>query len=142
VNSPNTTPITMVEPKASLVTIVNIVYALHAVGLGIGAFTSSMVVTSFLFYPLSIVGLVLNYAMRDEARGTWIGSHFEWQIQTFWRVLAWAVAISVVSAPLILLFGLGFLTLHVGLFALGIRAMIRIARGWLRLRGHEPMPAT
>jgi uncharacterized membrane protein len=138
VNSPNPTPIVFVEPKPSLVTVVNIVYALHAIGLGIGAFTSSFVVTSFLFYPLSIVGLVLNYAMRDEARGTWLQSHFEWQIQTFWRVLAWVIAIGVVSAPLVLLLGLGIVTFHIGVFVLGIWAMIRIARGWLRLRDREP----
>ena len=68
------------EPDASLVTITNVTYALHALGLAIGAFGTSTVVGSFLFGWPSIIAVIINYVKRDEARGTWLESHITWQI--------------------------------------------------------------
>ena len=31
-----------------------------------------------------IIPIVMNYLKRDEARNTWLYSHFDWQIKTFW----------------------------------------------------------
>lgn len=31
-----------------------------------------------------IIPIVMNYIKRGEARGTWLESHFDWQIKTFW----------------------------------------------------------
>ena len=35
----------------------------------------------------AIVAIVLAYVKRDDARGTWLESHFRWQIRTFWFAL-------------------------------------------------------
>jgi len=128
-----------VEAPSGLERTVHIVYALHALGLAIGAFGAATVVGAFLFGWPSIIAVIINYVKRSEARGTWLESHFSWQIRTFWYALAWAVLVALISTPLLLL-GVGFLTWPLGLFVLGVWAIYRIARGWLRLKDHQPMP--
>jgi uncharacterized membrane protein len=76
---------------------------------------------------------------RGEARGTWLESHFAWAIRTFWIALAWAVLVVLVSLPLTLVI-VGFATWAIGLMLLGVWAIYRVARGWLRLNAHQPMP--
>ena len=127
-------------PASSLVTLTNVVYALHAVSLVIGAFGAATVVGSFLLGWPSIIGVIINYVKRSEVRGTYLESHFGWQIRTFWYALLWVVLSALVSlllAPVLI----GFLTWPVLLFALGIWAIYRIARGWLALRDAKPMPS-
>ena len=100
--------VTTVEATLSLLRVVHIVYALHAVGLALGAFGAATVLGSFLFGWPSIIAVVINYVKRSEARGSWLESHFEWQIRTFWFALAWAVIVAIVSIPLTLvLIGFG-----------------------------------
>ncbi len=123
----------LASPAPSLVTIAHVVYALHTVSLGIGAFSAASIVGAFLFGWPSIIGVILNYVKRSEAKGTWLESHFRWQIRTFWLALAYSAVIAVVSLPLTLVL-IGFATWMIGLFALGVWAIIRIARGWMRLR--------
>lgn len=119
----------------------HIVYGLHALGLAIGAFGAASVVGSFLFGWPSIIAVIVSYMYRGDVRGTWLESHFDWAIRTFWLALAFAVVIALVSAPLVLLLGFGLLTWIVGMALLGIWAIYRIARGWLRLNARQPMPA-
>ena len=126
-------------PADSLVTIAHIVYALHTLGLVIGAFGTASVIGAFLFGWPSIIAVIINYVKRDEARGTYLDSHFSWQIRTFWWALLLAVIIAAVSAVLLLVL-IGFITWPVGFFVLGIWAIYRIARGWLRLKDRLPMP--
>jgi uncharacterized membrane protein len=125
-------------PDASLVTISHVTYALHALGLAIGAFGTSTVVGAFLFGWPSIIAVIINYVKRGEARGTWLESHFTWQIRTFWFALLWAAAIGAVGAVLALVL-VGFAVWIVGFFALGLWAIYRIARGWLALRDGRPV---
>jgi len=128
-----------VEAPSSLLRTVHIVYALHALGLAIGAFGAATVVGAFLFGWPSIIAVIINYVKRNEARGTWLESHFTWQIRTFWYALAWALVVAAISLPLLLLV-VGFVIWPLGLFVLGVWAIYRIARGWLRLKDHQPMP--
>jgi uncharacterized membrane protein len=127
------------EPDPSLVTTLHITYALHALGLAIGALGAATIVGSFIFGWPSIIAVIINYVKRGDARGTWLESHFTWQIRTFWYAVTWAIVVLIVGAPLILLFGLGFLVIGVGFFALGIWAIYRIASGWLKLRDLRPI---
>jgi uncharacterized membrane protein len=127
------------EPDRSLVTLTHALYALHALGLAIGAFGAATVVGAFLFGWPSIIAVIINYIKRSDVRGTWLESHFRWQIRTFWFALLWALVIVLASALLMLVL-VGFITWPVGLFVLGLWAIYRIARGWLRLRDRQPMP--
>ncbi len=129
-----------VEAQSSTVRVTHIVYGLHAIGLVLGAFGAASVIGSFLLGWPSIIAVILNYIYRSEAKGSWLESHFTWQIRTFWYAAAWMLLVFVVSAPLMLVF-IGFGTLALGMGLLGLWAIYRIARGWLRLNAHQAMPA-
>lgn len=135
------TPSMTIEADGSLVRVMHLIYGLHALGLAIGAFGAATVLGSFLFGWPSIIAVIISYVKRGDARGTWLESHFDWAIRTFWWALAIAAVVALVSAPLVLLFGLGLATWAVGLALLGLWAIYRIARGWMRLNAHEAMPA-
>jgi uncharacterized membrane protein len=126
------------EPDPSLVTITHITYGLHALGLAIGAFGASTVVGAFIFGWPSIIAVIINYVKRNDARGTWLESHFTWQIRTFWFALAWACAVFLLGLVLVVVL-VGFAIWAVGLFVLGCWAIYRIASGWLRLNDRRPI---
>ncbi|HKZ74617.1 MAG TPA: hypothetical protein VJ011_11165, partial [Steroidobacteraceae bacterium] len=104
----------------SLVTYTHVVYALHALSVVIGLTGAATVVGAFVFGIPSIIGVVMNYARQSEVRGTWLESHFRWQIRTFWFALLWWAIVSLVSAPLVLLLGLGIVTYFMGVIAIGV----------------------
>jgi uncharacterized membrane protein len=134
------TSVATVEADAGLVRLTHIVYGLHALGLALGAFGAATVVGSFLLGWPSIIAVIINYVKRSDVRGTWLESHFTWQIRTFWFAALWVLLVGLVSLPFTVVL-IGFATWAVGLFALGVWAIYRIARGWLRLNAHQPMPA-
>ncbi|MDP3720018.1 MAG: hypothetical protein Q8T13_19830 [Acidobacteriota bacterium] len=121
------------EPDSSLVTITHVTYALHALGLAIGAFGASTVIGAFIFGWPSIIAVIINYVKRNDARGTWLESHFTWQIRTFWFAVLWACIVFITGALLAIVL-IGFAIWFVGLFVLGCWAIYRILSGWLRLR--------
>ncbi len=133
-------PATLAAPADSLVTITHVVYALHTLGLVVGAFGTASVVGMFLFGWPSIIAVIINYVKRSDVRGTYLDSHFSWQIRTFWWAMLWAIIIGVIGALLAIVI-VGFAIWIIGFFALGIWAIYRIARGWLRLKDRQPMPA-
>jgi uncharacterized membrane protein len=128
-----------VEAEAGLVRLTHILYAMHALGLVIGAFGASTVIGAFLFGWPSIIAVIVNYIKRNDVRGTWLESHFRWQVRTFWFALLWVVLVALVSLPLTIIL-VGFVTLAIGLAILGLWAIYRIARGWLALNAHRPVP--
>lgn len=132
-------PATLAAPADSLVTITHVVYALHTLGLVVGAFGTASVVGMFLFGWPSIIAVIINYVKRSDVRGTYLDSHFSWQIRTFWWAMLWAIIIGVIGALLAIVI-VGFAIWIIGFFALGIWAIYRIARGWLRLKDRQPMP--
>lgn len=125
-----------VEP--SLVSYTHWMYALHALSALMGVFSAATVVGQFVFGIPSIIAVIMNYLKRSEVRGTWLDSHFGWQLRTFWYALLWFVLIGLFSAPLVLLLGLGIVTWIIGAFVVGIWIVYRVARGWLRLRDGQP----
>ena len=48
-----------------------------------------MIVTAFFTGWPSIIAVIINYVKRADVRGTWLDSHFSWQIRTFWCALLW-----------------------------------------------------
>lgn len=103
--------------EKQLKTVATIVYALQAAGFFVGI--------------TWIVGVVIDYIKKDDAAGTWLESHFRWQIRTFWFGLLWGVIGFVLAFVLI-----GFVIL----FAAAVWIIYRIAKGWLNLAEGKPMP--
>ena len=77
-----------------------------------------------------IGGLVIAYLKCDDAAGTWLESHYRWQIRTFWWSLLWCV-IGFVTA----VFVVGFAVL----FGSAVWFIYRVAKGWLALRAGKPV---
>ena len=120
----------------SLVGWTEFIYALHAFSLLIGILTAATVVGAFLTGWPSIIAVILNYVKRSDVRGTWLESHFRWQIRTFWFGLLWvALCVSFV----ILTLGIGLLIAWLPLGVVGLWFVYRVLRGWLALRDKRPM---
>jgi uncharacterized membrane protein len=123
---------------ASLVSYTHLIYALHSLSVLIGLTSAWTIVGSFIFGLPSIIAVIMNYARQSDVRGTYLESHFSWQIRTFWFALLWVLVILALSLPLMLIV-VGFFTLWIGYVLLGIWVIYRIIRGWLALRDHRPV---
>ena len=128
------------DAATGLVNYTQLIYALHACAVLTGVFTSATIAGRFLFGLPSIVAVILNYARRADVRGTWLQSHFDWQIRTFWFALLWVVVTLLVGAPLTLIL-IGIYLVVLGFMIVGVWVAYRVTRGWLRLRAHQSMPA-
>ena len=81
--------------------------------------------------------MILNYVKRGEARGTWLESHFRWQIRTFWFGLLWVCCASCSSSDA----GHWHPDRLVALAIIALWFIYRIVRGWLALNDQRPMYA-
>ena len=122
-------------PREGLVTLAHVIYALHTFSVLTGLASSALVVTAFLSGWPSIIAVILNYLKRSEVRGTWLDSHFSWQIRTFWFALLWLVVGAVLFITVV---GIPFaIVLWV---VTGLWVLYRIIRGWLALASHRSVP--
>jgi uncharacterized membrane protein len=115
------------------------IYGLHTLSVVIGLATSHSIAGRFAFGLPSIIAVIMNYARRSDVRGTWLESHFRWQIRTFWFSWLWIFVTSILAALLLILL-VGFVIAIVGFAVIGIWVIYRVARGWLALRDGRPMP--
>jgi len=120
------------QPDASLISYTNIIYALHSLSVLIGLTSAVTIVGSFIFGLPSIIAVIMNYARRSDARGTFLESHFRWQIRTFWFALLWVLVVLALSLPLMLVF-VGVFTMWFGCVLVGVWVIYRIVRGWMAL---------
>lgn len=111
-------PPVMTEQDRSNKTLAAVVYGLYA--------------SSFFLGITAIVAIVINYVKRDDVAGTFVESHFRWQIRTFWFALLWGVL-----GMITLLIVVGWLVL----MANTVWIVYRIVKGWLRLNENKPMYA-
>jgi uncharacterized membrane protein len=121
-----------------LVTWTQAIYALHAFSLLTGILGTATVVGAFLTGWPSIIAVILNYIKRNDARGTWLESHFRWQIRTFWFGFLW---ISLCVLFIVGTLGIGILIAWLPIAVVTLWFIYRVARGWLALRDKRPMYA-
>ncbi|HUG76364.1 MAG TPA: hypothetical protein VML57_02645 [Burkholderiales bacterium] len=122
-------------PSEGLVTLAHVIYGLHAFSAVTGILTPAFVITAFVTGWPSIIAVILNYVKRSDVRGTWLDSHFSWQIRTFWFALLWVVVGGVLFVTVI---GIPF---AVALWLLtGLWVLYRIIRGWMALSSQRVMP--
>ncbi|MDQ7003510.1 MAG: hypothetical protein Q9N67_00725 [Ghiorsea sp.] len=111
-----------VQPEqntGALKTIATIVYVLQTLSYFTGGITF-------------IAAVILNYIKKEDAHGTWLASHFRWQIRTFWFGILWAMI-----GTMMLIVAVGYFVL----IANAIWIIYRIIKGWLRLsEGKEMYP--
>ena len=114
--------------EESLVRITHVIYALHALSALTGVLTAATVIGAFLFGWPSIIAVIINYVKSPDVAGSWLESHFRWQIRTFWFAALWATIALVVAFTVVLL--------PLAIFAylvLTLWLIYRVARGWLAL---------
>lgn len=100
-------------------TLTLIVYALYGAAVIVGGITA-------------VVAVIVNYVKQDDVAGTFMESHFRWQIRTFWFSLLWGVI------------GLVTSVIFVGFFILladAIWIIYRVVKGAIRLNDNKPMYA-
>lgn len=97
-------------------TLVHVVYGLYALG--------------FVNGLTAIIGAIIAHLRRQDVAGTYLESHFTWQIRTFWISLLAALA-----GFVLMVIGIGFLIL----IAVAIWLIYRIVKGWLRLADKKPV---
>ena len=124
-------------PREGLVTLAHVIYGLHAFSALTGLLSPAMVVTAFLTGWPSIIAVILNYLKRSDARGTWLDSHFSWQIRTFWFALLWLALGAVLLATVV-----GIPVAFVLWFGTGIWVLYRIIRGWMALSSQKVLPGS
>lgn len=128
-------PAAVLAPQ-SLVTWTQIIYGLHAFSIAVGIIGSATVVGAFLTGWPSIIAVIMNYMKKREAAGTWLESHFRWQIRTFWFGLLW---VSICVAFIIVTFGIGILIAWLPLGFITLWFIYRVVRGWMVLSERRPI---
>jgi uncharacterized membrane protein len=128
-------PITInASPNEGQMRITHIIYALHAFSLVTGIIGAATIVGMFLTGWPSIIAVIINYVKQSDVKGTYLESHFRWQIRTFWYALLWCVV-----SVLLFVTVLGIPIAFAILVALSAWLIYRIARGWLNLNAGKPM---
>jgi uncharacterized membrane protein len=102
-----------------------------------------MYALSFLFIIPAFIGIFIAYGKVSELKGTYLESHFKWQIQTFWRYFGVFVAVlGILFFPvpmsgesILIKLGLGIIVA----IAVGIWLVYRIVKGWMRLSEFKPI---
>ncbi len=102
-----------------LVRLATVVYALQAVSVVFPVFLAGLV-----------VAVIIDYVKLPDAAGSWIESHFRWQIRTFWV----AMGLLVLGVETYL-FIIGYLVL----FGTYVWAIYRVVKGWLYLNDRRAL---
>ena len=97
-------------------TLTMIIYGLYAI--------------SFLFIITCIIAIIMNYIKKDDVAGTWLESHFRWQIRTFWFSLLWLIIGTITS---IIVIGWAIIAVNCIWF------IYRLVKGFLNLSENKPM---
>ena len=114
----------------------HVIYALHACSLLTGILGAATIIGSFLIGWPSILAVILNYVKRGDVRGTWLESHFRWQIRTFWFGALW---VALCGLFIVMTLGIGILIAWLPLGLVALWFIYRVVRGWLALRDRRPM---
>ncbi len=121
--------------RPSLVQLTHIIYGLHAIAVLVGVTSAATVAGGFVFGLPSLVAVFINYLKRSDVKGTWLESHFRWQIRTFWFTFLWLI---VYGLLIITIIGIPIAWIMIAL--LGLWVGYRVIRGWVALGDNRPLP--
>jgi len=126
-------------PSASLISTTLLIYALYGIAAIFGFMSSGFPLIAPFFGFLGIAAVVIAYARRGEAAGTWLASHYRWLIRTFWFSLVWA------SVGMLFMVVLGLILIGIPIaFGIWIAATIwviyRLLRGYGLFKDSKAIP--
>lgn len=113
----------------------HIMYGLHALSAVSGVMTSATVVGTFVFGWPSIIAIIINYVTRGNVRGTWLESHWRWQLRTFWYAALWLLVAGLLAVTLI-----GIPAAILVIVIAGVWVLYRMIRGWTALADKREVP--
>src|ERR1700741_5485098 len=76
-------------PSPGMITLTHVLSGMHGFSALMGLLGTAFIVPAFLTGWPAIIAVIINYVKRGETRGTWLDSHFGWQIRTFWYAVWW-----------------------------------------------------
>jgi uncharacterized membrane protein len=79
---------------------------------------------SFFVGITAIIGVIIAHVKRSDVQGSWLESHFTWQIRTFWWGFLWTAA-----SVILMMIAVGYFLL----LGVAVWFIYRITKGWLRL---------
>ena len=120
--------------RPSLVQLTHIIYGLHAIAVLVGVTSAATVAGGFVFGLPSLIAVFINYLKRSDVNGTWLESHFRWQIRTFWFTVLWLV---IYGLLIITIIGIPIAWILIAL--LGLWVGYRVIRGWVALADARPV---
>ncbi len=86
-----------------------------------------------------IIGVIVCYVKRDEARNTWVASHLTWLIRTFWWSFLW----DMLGLLILIMFGLILIGIPIAFgiwLVTAIWVIYRVVRGYLLFKDSKPIP--
>ncbi|QOW52323.1 MULTISPECIES: hypothetical protein [Acinetobacter] len=92
--------------------------------------TYILYIVGFFVGVTLIIAIIMNYLKRAEMRGTWLESHVNWQIKTFWVTLIAYLVGAVLTTILI-----GFIVLLLAF----IWHIYRLVKGLMALNNNQPV---
>ena len=116
-----------------------VVYALYGVAAVGALITSGFPVAVPLLGIVGIIGVVIAYIKRDDARGTWVASHLRWLIRTFWYSILWGCVGGLVFVTL----GLILIGIPIALLIWAVASIwviYRVIKGYLLFKDNRPIP--
>jgi len=106
----------------------HVIYGLHGLAVLVGVLGAATIAGAFVFGVPSLLAVILNYIKQGEVKGTWLDSHYRWQIRTFWFTVLWLGVYFLLIVSVI-----GLLIAWAVIAALGCWVSYRVIRGWLAL---------
>lgn len=113
----------------------HVMYGLHALSALSGILTSATVVGAFVFGWPSIIAIIINYFTREQVRGTWLETHWRWQLRSFWFAALWLLIAGLLFITLI-----GIPASILAIIGTGVWVLYRVIRGWMALLDRRAMP--
>jgi uncharacterized membrane protein len=120
--------------RPSLMQLTHVIYGLHALAVVIGVTSAATVAGGFVFGLPSLIAVFLNYLKRSDVNGTWLETHFRWQIRTFWFTFLWLIVYGLLIITII-----GIPIAWIMIAILGIWVGYRVIRGWVALGAGKPV---
>jgi uncharacterized membrane protein len=113
----------------------HVMYGLHALSALSGIMTSASIIGAFVFGWPSIIAVIINYVTRANVRGTWLETHWRWQLRSFWYAALWLLVAGLLAVTLI-----GIPAAILVIVVTGFWVLYRVIRGWIALVNRRLLP--